>query len=90
MKSTQIYIDRPDITPARLKLLADRLCFISQGQEGLTFRHGHQKSIPGWRDQFDSWAEAAAPEMLPVKELPTLLLLPTLATPAQPTLPGLF
>lgn len=77
---------RPDITPERVRLLADRLCWLSQGQDGLRVRHGMRRSGVPYRDQFDVLAEAKAAEWLPVRQLPTLPQLPTLKSPLQPTL----
>ena len=83
-------MDNARIDPERIRLLADRLCWLAQGSAGLVVRHGMWHSDRRYRDEWDVLAADMAPGLL-VPTLPApVLAVPTLATPLQPTLlPGL-
>lgn len=50
--------------PDRVRLLADRLCYLKEGIEGLRRRHGLFRSGLGFRDQYDHEATRLAPTLL--------------------------
>jgi hypothetical protein len=58
------------IEPERIRLLADRLCWLTEGQDGMRRRHGMQRAIKGYRDRYDAEAERLAPEVLKPKVYP--------------------
>jgi hypothetical protein len=52
------------ISKNRIRLLADRLCYLAEGQPGLTRRHGMQRAEKTYRDKYDRQAEELAPTLL--------------------------
>ena len=41
------------IDPKRIRLLADRLCFLREGEPGLRRRHGLWRADKKYRDEYD-------------------------------------
>lgn len=59
-----------DTQKERIRLLADRLCYLEHGVDGLRRRHGMWRSDKTYRDKYDRIAEERASELLPQRELP--------------------
>jgi hypothetical protein len=53
----------------RIRLLADRLCYLNHGTPGLIYRHGMQNADKAYRDDFDRYAEQHAAELLPERKV---------------------